>query len=224
MLLYTLPPHPIPSDQECPTFAPAVNPNVERVTPTLTLTLTLILILILTLTRTKHPITTLTLTLCCRRYLLSEISSQEQLSPEQMSDHPDQTRLLFYDSRLLHQQNNVNLRIRTTPQEDNSPPYRFWSWWVVLFRGSGPSGELSWWGIVLGIVVLVDLITLLSDYLVACQFKSFSSFSQMLKMWTGDWTGVTRRRVPSSSPARASPTSSATSPELPGRCSLTSRS
>ena len=46
-------------------------------------------------------------------------------------------------------------RIRTTPQEDNSPPYRFWSWWVVSFRGSGPSGELSWWGIVLGIVVLV---------------------------------------------------------------------
>ena len=52
---------------------------------------------------------------------------------------------------------NVLMRIRTTPhQEDNSPPYRFWSWWVVLFRGSGPSGELSWWGIVvLGIVVLV---------------------------------------------------------------------
>ena len=24
---------------------------------------------------------------------------------------------------------------------------------MVLFRGSGPSGELSWWGIVLGIVV-----------------------------------------------------------------------
>ena len=46
-------------------------------------------------------------------------------------------------------------RIGTTPQEDNSPPYRFWFWWVVLFRGSGPSGELSWWGIVLGIVVLV---------------------------------------------------------------------
>ena len=46
-------------------------------------------------------------------------------------------------------------RIRTTPQEDNSPPYRFWSWWGVLFCGSGPSGELSWWGIVLGIVVLV---------------------------------------------------------------------
>ena len=46
-------------------------------------------------------------------------------------------------------------RIWTTPQEDNSPPYRFRSWWVVLFRGSGPSGELSWWGIVLGIVVLV---------------------------------------------------------------------
>ena len=41
------------------------------------------------------------------------------------------------------------------PYPDNSPPYRFWSWWVVLFRGSGPSGELSWWGIVLGIVVLV---------------------------------------------------------------------
>ena len=47
------------------------------------------------------------------------------------------------------------LRIRTTPQEDNSPPYRFWSWWMVLFCGSGPSGELSWWGIVLGIVVPV---------------------------------------------------------------------
>ena len=46
-------------------------------------------------------------------------------------------------------------RIRTTPQKANSPPYMFWSWWVVLFRGSGPSGELSWWGIVLGIVVLV---------------------------------------------------------------------
>ena len=29
-------------------------------------------------------------------------------------------------------------RIRTTPQEDNSPPYRFWSWRVVLFRGRGP--------------------------------------------------------------------------------------
>ena len=26
---------------------------------------------------------------------------------------------------------------------------------MVLFRGSGPSGELSWWGLVLGIVVLV---------------------------------------------------------------------
>ena len=47
------------------------------------------------------------------------------------------------------------MRIRTTPLEDNSPPYRFWSWWVVLFCGSGPSEELSWWGIVLGIVVLV---------------------------------------------------------------------
>ena len=41
------------------------------------------------------------------------------------------------------------------PYPDNSPPYTFWSWWVVLFHGSGPSGELSWWGIVLGIVVLV---------------------------------------------------------------------
>ena len=49
----------------------------------------------------------------------------------------------------------IYFRIRTTPQADNSPPYRFWSWWVVLFCGSGPSGELSWWGIVLGIVVLV---------------------------------------------------------------------
>ena len=50
---------------------------------------------------------------------------------------------------------NCSYRIRTTPQEDNSPSYRFWSWWVVLFRGSGPSGELSWWWIVLQIVVLV---------------------------------------------------------------------
>ena len=33
---------------------------------------------------------------------------------------------------------------------DNSPPER-----VVLFRGSGPSGELSWWEIVLGIMVPV---------------------------------------------------------------------
>ena len=42
------------------------------------------------------------------------------------------------------------------PHQDNSPPYRCWSWWVVLFHSSGPSGELSWWGIVLGIVVPVD--------------------------------------------------------------------
>ena len=49
-----------------------------NVTPTLTLNL----ILILTLPRTKNPIITLTLTLCCLR-----ISSLEQLSPEQMSDH-----------------------------------------------------------------------------------------------------------------------------------------
>ena len=48
-------------------------------------------------------------------------------------------------------------RIRTTPHQDNSPPYRFWPWWVVLFRGSGPSGALSWWGILLGIVVPVGL-------------------------------------------------------------------
>ena len=40
------------------------------------------LILILTLPRTKNAIIYLTLT------LLSEISSPEQLSPEQMSDHP----------------------------------------------------------------------------------------------------------------------------------------
>ena len=61
---------------ECPTFALAtiaspVNPNVD-VTPTLTL----IQILILTLPRTKNPIITL-------NSLLSEISLQEQLSPEQ---------------------------------------------------------------------------------------------------------------------------------------------
>ena len=42
-------------------------------------------------------------------------------------------------------------RIRTTPHQDNSPPYRYWSWWVVLFRSCGPSRELSWWGIVLGL-------------------------------------------------------------------------
>ena len=40
---------------------------------------------------------------------------------------------------------------------DNSPSgqfptYRYWSWWVVLFRGSVPSGELFWWGIVIGIM------------------------------------------------------------------------
>ena len=35
-------------------------------------------------------------------------------------------------------------RIRTTPHQDNSPPYRYWSWWVVLFRSCGPSRELSW--------------------------------------------------------------------------------
>ena len=45
---------------------------------------------------------------------------------------------------------------------DNFPPGQFPNvqvlvliWWVVLFRGSGSSGELSWWGIVLGIVVPV---------------------------------------------------------------------
>ena len=62
---------------------------------------------------------------------------------------------LLYLCVVLHWSWLLVMRIRTTPQEDNSPPYRFWSWWVVLFRGSGPSGELSWWGIVLGIVVLV---------------------------------------------------------------------
>ena len=46
-------------------------------------------------------------------------------------------------------------RIRTTPHLHNSPPYGYWSWWMVLFCGSGPSGELPWWGIVLGIMVLV---------------------------------------------------------------------
>ena len=62
---------------------------------------------------------------------------------------------------LPHNISNVNSdcyvrnRIRTTPHpEDNSPPYRFWSWWVDLFRGSGPSGGPSG-GIVLGIVFLV---------------------------------------------------------------------
>ena len=39
---------------------------------------------------------------------------------------------------------------------DNSPPYRYWSWWVVLLVCSGLSGQLSWWGMVLGIVVLVS--------------------------------------------------------------------
>ena len=46
------------------------------------------------------------------------------------------------------------------PYPDNSPPRQFptvqvlvlTSWWVVLFRSSGPNGELSWWGILLGIV------------------------------------------------------------------------
>ena len=33
--------------------------------------------------------------------------------------------------------------IRTTPHQENSPPYRYWSWWVVLFVASGPGGELS---------------------------------------------------------------------------------
>ena len=47
------------------------------------------------------------------------------------------------------------------PYPDNSPggqfPHRtgFGPEEWFLFRGSGPSGELSWWGIVLGIVVLV---------------------------------------------------------------------
>ena len=64
--------------------------------------------------------------------------------------------ILWYgDVFYTFEQRYTQYRIRTTPQEDNSPPYRFWSWWVVLFRGSGPSGELSWWEIVLGIVVLV---------------------------------------------------------------------
>ena len=35
-------------------------------------------------------------------------------------------------------------RIRTTPHQDNSPPCRYWSWWVVLLVGNGPGGELSW--------------------------------------------------------------------------------
>ena len=33
--------------------------------------------------------------------------------------------------------------IQTTPHQDNSPPYRYWSWWVVMLIGSGPSREWS---------------------------------------------------------------------------------
>ena len=52
---------------------------------------------------------------------------------------------------------DVFIPIRTTPHQDNSLLYMYWSSWVALFRGSGPSGELSWWGIILGIVVPVGI-------------------------------------------------------------------
>ena len=77
-------------------------------------------------------------------------------------------------------------RIRTTPQEDNSPPYRFWSWRVVLFRGSGPSGELSWswWGIVLGIVVLVG-----NGWALFLSGGELSSWGVVLEPpWRDTWT------------------------------------
>ena len=33
--------------------------------------------------------------------------------------------------------------IRTTPHQDNSPLYRYWSWWVVVLVGSGPGRPLA---------------------------------------------------------------------------------
>ena len=41
------------------------------------------------------------------------------------------------------------LPTRTILHQDNSPPCRCWSWWVILLVSSGPGGELSWWGVVL---------------------------------------------------------------------------
>ena len=38
------------------------------------------------------------------------------------------------------------------------------SWWVVLLVGNGPGGELSYWGVVLGIVVLLGNIVGLYFY------------------------------------------------------------
>ena len=49
---------------------------------------------------------------------------------------------------------NAFARIRTTPHQDKSPSYRYWSWWEVFTCWRGPGGKLFQWGVVLGIVVL----------------------------------------------------------------------
>ena len=43
----------------------------------------------------------------------------------------------------------LSSRIWTTPHQDNSPLYRYWSWWIVYWF------VVSWSGVVLKIVILV---------------------------------------------------------------------
>ena len=44
---------------------------------------------------------------------------------------------------VLFPSKNLLAGIHKCAYPDNSPPYRFWSWWVVLLVGDGPGGELS---------------------------------------------------------------------------------
>ena len=77
------------------------------------------------------------------QYTYNAICSNENITKFVNLSHHECPHLV-----LNHENIYMKYRIRTTPHQDNSPSYRFWPWWVVLCCGSGPSGELSWWGMV----------------------------------------------------------------------------
>ena len=82
-------------------------------------------------------------------YICKEIEYTKSTHEKHMENEFDLVKFLHFFKQIEHTTSIVSGQL---PREDSSPPYMFWSWWVLLFRGSGPSGELSWLGIVLGIV------------------------------------------------------------------------
>ena len=72
-----------------------------------------------------------------------------------MTENLISLRALFRSDAVTIKPHGVWNHIRTTSHQDNSPPYTGIGpdEWTVLLAWSGPGGELSWWGIVLGIMV-----------------------------------------------------------------------